>query len=149
MGPGNPPSLARRTAEAIDPRVPVAGSVSTRPVDPALAARLSQLVSQARASEGAFRSAMVDAERLAETAGPPQSESWIDAQQALSAAVAARGPTARALADIDETAATAIKARGDLSPADLAAIEAAAAEVAALDRVQAELIELLQKRLGG
>lgn len=141
------PSLAPRAAENIDPRVPVVGSVDRGPVDPALAARLSSLVAQANAGDSAFRSAIGDAERLAAAAGPPQSESWIVAQQALSAAVAARGPTAQALGDIDATAAAALKAKGDLSPAELAAVEAAAAEVGALDGVQSQIIDALQTRL--
>jgi hypothetical protein len=144
----NAPSLAPRAAEAIDPRAPVPAGVDTRPVEPALAARLAQLVAEANGGNDAFRSAAAEAQRLAAAAGTPQSESWIAAQQALSAAVAARAPTTRALGDIDEAAAVALKARGDLSPADLAAVEAAAGEVAALDRVQAQMIEALQARLG-
>ena len=146
--PNAAPSLAPRPAEAIDPRVPVAGGVDTRPVDRALAARLAELVAQANAGNAAFRSAVAEAERLTASAGPPQSESWIAAQQSLSAAVAARGPTTRALGDIDEAGATALKTKGDLSAADRAAIEAAAAEVAALDRVQAGIVDTIQARLG-
>lgn len=146
--PSAAPSLAPRAAEDIDPRVLVVGSVDTRPVDPALAARLAQLIAQAISGEGSFRSAAAEAERLAALAGPRESESWIVAQQAVSAAVAARAPTAQALADIDGTAAAALKAKGDLSPADLAAIEAAAAEVGALDRVQSQIVDALQGRLG-
>jgi len=142
-------SLAPRAAENIDPRVPVVGSVDTSPVNPALAERLSQLIAQANSGDGSFRAAAAEAERLAALAGVAESESWILAQQAVSVAVAARAPTARALSDIDETAATAIKVKGSLSSADLAAIEAAAAEVAALDRVQSQIVDALQARLGG
>ena len=93
-------------------------------------------MAEANGGNDAFRSAAAEAQRLAAAAGTPQSESWIAAQQALSAAVAARAPTTRALGDIDEAAAVALKARGDLSPADLAAVEAAAGEVAALDTLR-------------
>ena len=51
-------------------------------------------------------------ERLARAAGSPQGESWVAAQQALSAAQAARGPTTRALGDIDGLAAAALEQRG-------------------------------------
>jgi hypothetical protein len=77
-----------------------------------------------------------------------QSESWIVAQQAVSAAVAAREPTARALGDIDAIAAFALATQGGIAPADLAAIEEAAAQVGAIDRRQAQVINALQARLG-
>ena len=71
------------------------------------------------------------------------------AQQAVSAAVAARGPTSRALGDIDALAAAALVRRGGIGPADLAAIEGAAAEVGAIDQRQTRTIDALQARLGG
>ncbi len=129
--------------------MPVVGSVDTSPVNPALAERLSQLIAQANSGDGAFRAAAAEAERLAALAGVAESESWIVAQQAVSVAVAARAPTARALSDIDETLQLRSRPRVSLSPADLAAIEAAAAEVAALDRVQSQIVDALQARLGG
>lgn len=142
------PSLAPRAAEAIDPRLPVVTTVAPRPADAALAGRVADLLAQARRGDAAFRGAVLQAERLAASAGAPQSESWVVAQQALSAAVAAREPTTRALGDIDALAATAIAARGGLAPADLAAIEAAAAEAASIDRRQAEAIDAVSRRLG-
>jgi hypothetical protein len=143
------PSLAPRAGESIDPRVPVESAVDTRPADPALIARLAALVAQAAAGERTFRAAAADAQRLAAGAGAPQSESWVVAQQALSAAVAARAQTTRALGDIDAVAAEALAERGGLAPADLAAIEAAAAEVSALSRRQAETIDSIAARLRG
>jgi len=145
---GPTPSLQPRAAEAIDPRVPVEGKVNDRPVSPTLAARLSELVAQARSGDAAFAPAVEQAERLAGSAGGPQSESWIAAQQALSAAVSAREPTARALGDIDALGANMLQTNGGLAPADLAAIQKAAAEVGALDRRQATRVEAIQRRLG-
>ena len=148
--PGGPaPSLAPRAAEAIDPRVPVEHMVGPGPVDAVLAARLAELVGQARSGEAAFIVAAGEARRLAAAAGPSQSESWVIAQQAVSAAVAARAPATRALGDIDGIAAAELARRGGITPADLAAIEAAGAQVAAIDRRQAEAIDDLQARLGG
>ena len=144
---GPVPSLAPRTAETIDPRVPVGGSGTQRPVDGTLAARLAELVGLARQGDSAFATAAGEAQRLASAAGAPQSESWVVAQQAVSAAVAARGPTARALGDIDALAASALVRRGAIAAADLAAIEAAAAEVGAIDRRQSQRIDALQARL--
>jgi hypothetical protein len=145
---GPPPSLLPRAAEAIDPRVPVTGPVNTRPVTPALAARLAELVTQARSGDAAFRPALDRAEQLTAAAGAPQSESWVAAQQALSAAVAAREPTAHALGDIDALGANRLQSQGGLSPADLAAVQSAGAEVGAIDQRQADAIESLQRRLG-
>ncbi|MEO5611638.1 MAG: hypothetical protein ABIT68_02565 [Sphingomicrobium sp.] len=146
---GPAPSLAPRSAEAIDPRVPVVAAVDQRPADRALAAQLAGLIGQARTGDSAFAAAAGEAQRLATTAGPPQSESWVVAQEALSVAVAARAPTTRALSDIDEIAGAAVVKQGGMAPADLAAVEAAAAEVGAIDRRQAETIDSLQRRLGG
>nr|MBA3510889.1 hypothetical protein [Sphingomonas sp.] len=52
--PGPGPSLAPRTAEAIDPRVPVEGSGVQAPVDRALANRLAELIGLARQGDSAF-----------------------------------------------------------------------------------------------
>jgi hypothetical protein len=142
------PSLRPRAAEAIDPRIPVVRPVNDRPVAPALAARLAALVDQARGASAAFDSAASAAERLASAAGAPQSESWISAQEALTAAIAARKATAQALGDIDEIAATALQTQRGIAPNDLAAIQRAASEVAALDSRQAERIDAIQRRLG-
>jgi hypothetical protein len=148
--PGGPaPSLAPRPEEAIDPRLPVEAAAPAATVEPTLAARLSELVAQARAGDSPFCDAADAAERLVATAGERQSESWIAAQQALSAAVAAREPTTRALGEIDALGATRIQQQGGINPADRAAIEAAAAEVGAIDRAQAARIEAMQARLGG
>ncbi len=146
--PGPVPSLAPRSAETIDPRVPVGESGVQLPVDAALAARLAELVALARQGDGAFAAAAGEAQRLAAAAGAPQSESWVVAQQAVSAAVAARAPTTRALGDIDALAAAVLVRRSGIAPADLAAIEGAAAEVGAIDRRHSQVIDALQARLG-
>jgi len=143
-----PPSLLPRAAEAIDPRVPVMRPMNDRPVDPALARRLAELVGQARSGDAAFRPAAAEAARLADAAGREHDDSWVAAQEALSRAVAARAPTARALGDIDALGADALAEKRGLAPADLAAIKDAAAEAAALDQRQADTIAAIQRRLG-
>jgi hypothetical protein len=145
----NAPSLAPRAAEAIDPRVPVPEAPVPTQATPALVRQLEGLVAEAIAGDQAFRASADDAERLAEAAGPPQSESWIAAQQALSAAVAARAPVTRALGEIDALGAGRIQQLGGIGAADLAAINAAAARVAEIDARHAALIERLQARLRG
>jgi hypothetical protein len=145
---GTAPSLAPRAAEAIDPRVPVNNPVRYGPVTAGLAAHLAALLEQAQSGNAAFNDAAASAERAASAAGPPKSESWITAQQALSAAQSARGPTTRALSDIDGLGSTALATKGGLSAADLNAIRSAAARVAEIDRAQAERIRALEARLG-
>ena len=147
--PGGPyPSLQPRAAEAIDPRVPVIRPVNDRPATPALVERLSGLVGAARSGDSAFDGAASQAERLAAAAGAPQSEGWIAAEEALTAAIAARKPAAQALGDIDALAASALQTQGGIAPNDLAAIQRAQAEVGALDARQAARIDTMQKRLG-
>ncbi|MFP5329829.1 MAG: hypothetical protein ACLGHC_06810 [Alphaproteobacteria bacterium] len=141
------PSLLPRPAEAIDPRVPVPETSVSPDVSPALAARLDALVGQAVAGDEAFRAAAERAENLARSAGPAQSESWIVAQQALSAAIAAREPVARGLGDIDSLAAESIAQKGGLSAADLAAVRAAAERVGEIDAREAAAIEHIQALL--
>ena len=145
---GPSPSLQPRAAEAIDPRVAVVRPMNDRPVKPALAAQLAALVDQARGGDAAFGPAAAEAERLASAAGAPQSESWIAAQQALSAAIAARRPTVVALSDIDALGATALQTQGGIAPNDLKAIQNAAAEVSTISRDQTDRLDGLQKRLG-
>jgi hypothetical protein len=142
------PSLQPRSAEAIDPRVQPVRPMNDRPVKPALAAELAQLLAQARSGDAAFAPAAAGAERLATAAGAPQSESWIAAQEALTAAIAARRPTALAQADIDAIGATALQTQGGIAPNDLKAIEDAAAVVATIARGQTDRIDSIKKRLG-
>jgi hypothetical protein len=147
--PGHaPPSLLPRPGEAIDPRVPVERPVNNRPVDAPLASRLAALVSQARDGDAAFQPAVARAEQLASAAGASHSESWTVAQEALSAAIAARAPTARALADIDALGADKLQAQQGLAPADLEAIKRAGEEVGAIDLHQAAAVKAIQQRLG-
>ena len=142
------PSLQPREAEKIDPRLPVERPINDRPTTPALRNRLEGLVASARASASVFDAAASRAERLAAGAGAPQSDSWAAAQEALSAAVAARAPVAAALTEIDRIGADALQSQGGIAPNDLAAIQAAADTVGALDRSQTARIKALQRQLG-
>lgn len=147
--PGGPfPSLQPRAAETVDPRVPVERPMNARPVNGALAATLGQLVGQARAGEAAFAPVMAEAERLAANAGAAHGEGWIAAQEALTAAIAARRPTATALGDIDDLAGGRLETQGGMAPSDFAAVKAAAAEVSAIDERQAARVKAVQLRLG-
>jgi hypothetical protein len=142
------PSLQPRAAESLDPRLPVERPRNDRPVTPAVAQRLAQLVAQAHSGDAAFGPLASQAERLAGSAAGPGSESWIAAQEALSAAVAARGPAGLALGASDAIGALRLADQGGLAPYDLAAVQAAAAEAGAIERRQAARIAGIQRRLG-
>jgi hypothetical protein len=147
--PGSPyPSLQPRAAEAIDPRVPVTRPMNNRPASASLTERLGALVGEAETGNESFDGAASEAERLANAAGAPQSESWIAAQEALTAAIAARRPTATALGDVDAIAANALQTQGGIAPNDLAAIKRAEATIGELDKRQAARIQAIQRRLG-
>ncbi|WP_196233076.1 hypothetical protein, partial [Sphingomonas segetis] len=73
----------------------------------------------------------------------------IAAQQALSAAIAARRATAVALADVDALGANALQNQGGIAPNDLEAIQSAAAAVLAIARGQTSRIDAIQRRIGG
>ncbi|MEO6224813.1 MAG: hypothetical protein ABIO80_03035 [Sphingomicrobium sp.] len=147
--PGGPyPSLQPRAAEAIDPRVPVVRPRNDRPMTAGLAVRLAELIAQARQGQSAFVPLAEQAERLASAAGAPQSEGWVAAQQALSAAIAARGPTARALGDVDALGADALEKQRGIAPNDLDAIQQTAREVGAIDQRQSNRVKAMQRRLG-
>ena len=141
------PSLAKRPAELIDPRLPVEDRTAQIPANADLGQQLAGLVARARSAESAFDAAIATAERLAAGAGARQSESWIAAQQALSGAVAERAPVARALADVDALTAEWVAKRGGIAPSDQAQISAAAETIAAIDRRQAQRIDAVQARL--
>jgi hypothetical protein len=142
------PSLQPRAAERIDPRLPVERPMNQRPVSAALEARLRSLIADAQSASGAFDTAASQAEQLAASAGAPQGEGWVAAEEALSAAIAARRPVAEALAEIDSIGADALQTQGGLAPNDLAAIQSAASVVGGLDRRQAERVQAIQQRLG-
>ena len=141
------PSLAPRAAEAIDPQVPIPDTVPSGPVDAALVAKLEALVGQARGGVSLFQSRQTEADRLAASAGPIASESWVVAQQALSLLVEQYGVTTKAVADIDELASARLEGQHWIRPVDQQAIAAAAAEVAAISEPQAAAIERLNNQI--
>ena len=146
--PGGPyPSLQPRPAEAIDPRVPVEVPPPDMTPSAGLTQQLDTIAAQAASGDSAFQPLAQHAAELAKSAGPNESESWVVAQQALSAAIAARAPVAKALADVDALGAERIHAKGGISAGDMMAIDTAAARVAGIDSREAALIADIQARL--
>ena len=141
------PSLAPRPAESIDPRVPVPEPAIPTIPTAGLVQQLERLVAQAQRGDAAFRPLADRASELAASAGPKESESWVVAQQALSAAVAARAPVASAVGDIDALGAQRIQKLGGIGAADLKLIGSAAGTVAEIDAREASAIDAVQKQL--
>lgn len=142
-----PPSLAPRAAEKIDPRLPVVDNSAALPADPALLAELRAAEARARSAAAAAEPAIAAARNAVGSAGARESESWIAAQQLVSAAVAARGPFTTALGDFDRLIAGRIVSGARLVPKELAEAKASSAELAALDRRQGQELDALQQRL--
>lgn len=143
----NTPSLAPRAAEAIDPRVPVPEPVLSTTPAPALVEKLDSLVAQAIAGDQAFSPMIEHARQLADSAGSKETESWVVAQQALSAAIGVRLPVTSAVGEIDALGAQRVQTLGGIGAADLKAIQAAAAKVAEIDSREAAAIDSIQKQL--
>ena len=138
--PSGEPSLFPQPAEAIDPRVPVPEPAVSTQTSPGLVSKLDGLVAEAVAGDATFGPLAENARQLAQAAGERGSESWVVAQQALSSAVAARGPVTRSVAEIDALGAQRIQKLGGIGAADLQAIQSAAARVAEIDDREAAAI---------
>ncbi len=145
--PGNYPSLAPRATEGIDSRIPIDPRPTPGTLDGRTSAALRDAVSAARRGVAEFNRLASAAEALVAAAGARQSESWIAAQQALSALGAQHGVTTTAAANIDAIAAEKIDETRWLVPATRAAIEAAAGEVGVINDAQSATIDRLSARL--
>ena len=137
--------LAPRAAESIDPRTPIPSAEPSGPASAGLLAQLDAIKAPALASLGQFDQLALIARSAAAGAGPRQSESWIVAQEALSALIAAGAPVTKAQGDVDALGGGKI---GTLAAPDRKAIEEAAGDLAAIEQRQAATIAQLSARLG-
>ena len=143
-----PPSLAPRAAEKIDPRIPVQHPIVKRGANLTLASKLAALLNEAQDGETAFHAALGPAERAVSAAGKARGEGWVKAQQEISVLQSARAPTTRAAAAIDALAGEAIKADSGIDAGELDAIQRASEEADAMAARQASEIAALAARLG-
>jgi len=139
---GDPPSLGPRVIESVIDRPVRAIAPVAVASDAALAARIAELVSEAERGESAFRDELASARRTVSRAAgsAPESESWIEAQMAVSALDRTRTPTASALGALD-----GILSDQTLTgePAETTRLLAARERVAALYARQAESFDAL------
>jgi hypothetical protein len=134
------PSLAPRPDEHLTIEEPVREAQQIAD-DSALRVRVNNLIAEARAGNAEFERDYGAAAQAAARAGAQGSDSWMNAQQAISRVEAARGRTSGAAAELHELAAA--RAGQPTSLADQAALEAAidqadavvAAQQARLNRI--------------
>jgi hypothetical protein len=97
------PSLAPRAVENLSMEEPVR-EILVVATDPALGSRIVELEAAAARGEAEFAAILPQARANSAGAGAAGSESWIEAQQAISRLEAARAQTVSALADLDRLA---------------------------------------------
>lgn len=144
---GSFPSLAPRAVEKADLNPPAPPPPPTVASDPALAARLAQLVDQARQGDAAFEAELPKARAAVEKAGAAGSDSWVVAQEAVSGLEAARAPTAAALTELDRLGVERGVAGTPTSASDQAAIAGAIETLRTMAQKQKEEIDRLAGRL--
>ncbi|GGC24796.1 hypothetical protein GCM10011371_10510 [Novosphingobium marinum] len=150
---GEYPSLARRdiervsgTAMPVEPAVP---QVPPLPPSAATEARLAELLAQAREANQRFLAVRPQAQNAVAGAGGVASESWIDANVALSRLEAARSRAMVALAELDQLyAAERLENFNAVSPT-AEAIAAARDTVDSWVQAQTDTIGSLSGRLPG
>ncbi len=142
---GQFPSLAMRPAER---RISTEAPPRPQPVvpsDPALRQRIADFQRLAAEGDRAFDASFGATATAVGAAGAEASESWVEAQQAVSRLETTREPITRALAELDRLAIA--RASVPTSAADYAAVEAAIAAVAAVAAGQQWRIDGLKARL--
>ena len=144
--PGPYPSLAPRPAEKAYAENAEERKPTPQPDDPALAGEIDRLLAEAKAGGVEFDSALPAAQAAASRAGASGSDSWIEAQQALSRLETARARTTAALADLDRLAVDRAGA-GTLGEPDSERLRRATAEIQGLADAQADRLRRLGESL--
>ena len=140
--PGPYPSLAPRPSEKAYAEDAEERKPTPQADDPALAGEIDRLLAEARAGARDFDSALPGAQRTAGSAGAAGSDSWIEAQQALSRLESARARTTAALADLDRLSVERTSA-GTLGEGDSERLRRATEEMQALADSQADRLQRL------
>jgi hypothetical protein len=120
------PSLAPRPDERLAIEEPVRAAAVVAD-DPALPVRIAALLGEARQGARLFDSDYAAAARAAARRGAAGSDSWVEAELALSRVEAARGRTSDAAADLHQLALAF--ADRPISAGDQEALDAAIAEI--------------------
>ena len=140
---GTFPSLALRPAEREDWSEEPVRMAPTVADDATLRARIASLLADARAGWSDFQADLDAAQQTAAHAGREGSDSWIEAQQALSRLEASRGATMQAAGELHQLRLA--RATASTSPADLAALDAAIGEVNTIAAREQQRIDRLSR----
>ncbi|HYW15196.1 MAG TPA: hypothetical protein VE891_03445 [Allosphingosinicella sp.] len=140
--PGPYPSLAPRPAEKAYAEDAEERKPTPQPDDPALAGEIDRLLAAGKAGAAEFDAALPAARAAAGRAGAAGSDSWIEAQQALSRLESARARTTAAVADLDRLAVERISA-GTLGEGDSERLRRATEALQALTDSQADRLQRL------
>jgi hypothetical protein len=144
--PGPYPSLAPRPAEKAYAEDAEERKPTPQPDDPALAGEIDRLLEAARAGAAEFDAALPAAQAAARAAGGTGSDSWIEAQQALSRLESARARTTAAVADLDRLSIERTTA-GTLGQGDSERLRRATEELQAVSSSQADRLQSLGQSL--
>src|SRR5690606_8578665 len=111
--------------------------------DPALRSAVAALIEAARDGARSFDADFAAAEAVIARAGAEESESWVEAQQALSRLESARSRTAGAVDDLHQLNLS--RADRPTSPADQQAIDSAIAEAEQIAAAQQARMDRLRR----
>lgn len=143
---GEFPSLQPRPVEQLSMEEPVR-EAAVVPADSALVGRARALLTEAQRGDQAFEVAYGRALPAVRAAGRSGSDSWINAQQAISRVEAARADTSTALANLDQL----VGERDDVATNadDEAEIRAMLVEVSRIADDQQRRTTALRSQVGG
>ena len=140
---GDYPSLAPRPAEREDWTEEPQHPAPIVADDATLRTRIAALLAEAREGDRNFMADLPAAERATAHPGPQGSDSWVEAQQAISRVEAARARTDDAAAELHQLQLQ--RTQQPSSAADLAALDAAIGEVAALVARQQQQLDRINR----
>jgi hypothetical protein len=141
------PSLMPRAVEKQPIDMPVTAAIEAdTPVDPALQVKIAAQVAAAQAGDKAFTAQQAETEKaVARASGAARgSDAWVEAQEAVTALESARIAVRDAAAAIDALRDDPANA----APGNRNAIDAAAAEMTALETKEVDAVAALNKELG-
>lgn len=138
------PSLALRPAEQEDWTEEPVHAAPAVADDAAVRTRIAALLAEAREGARAFEADLTASERATAHPGPEGSDSWIEAQQAISRLQASRGKTDDAATELHRLRLA--RSGQPTSAADLAALDAAIQEVGAIAERQQRQMDRVDPR---
>lgn len=143
--PGDFPSLQPRPIERALAEADAAPDPVPAPADAETVAKAESLLAEVRAGGREFEALLPETRRRVASAATSGSDSWIEAQQALSRLEATRAETVKALADLDAFAVA--QANKGANPATVERLGAVTSEGQALADAQRGEIDRLQTSL--